>query len=50
LPAAWHEFDGWMNANGHAQAGDLWELYSVGPQSTPDPAQWRTELNRPVAS
>ena len=48
LPSAWAEFDKWMKANGHEQAGSLWELYSVGPQSTPDPANWRTELNRPL--
>jgi effector-binding domain-containing protein len=48
LPAAWGEFTKWMTANGHEQAGNLWELYSVGPQSTSDPAGWRTELNRPL--
>src|ERR1700730_17158993 len=48
LPAAWSEFDKWMKDNGHEQAANLWELYSVGPQSTPDPAGWRTELNRPL--
>jgi effector-binding domain-containing protein len=48
LPSAWGEFDKWMRANGHEPAGSLWELYSVGPQSTPDPANWRTELNRPL--
>ena len=48
LPAAWGEFTKWMKANGHEQADNLWELYSVGPQSTPDPAGWRTELNRPL--
>ena len=48
LPTAWGEFDTWMKANGHEQAANLWELYSVGPQSTPDPADWRTELNRPL--
>jgi len=50
LPAAWPELDTWMAANGHKQAEDLWEVYSVGPQSTPDPASWRTELNRPLES
>ena len=50
LPAAWGEFMQWMKANGHEQAEDLWELYSVGPQSTPDSANWRTELNRPLLS
>lgn len=50
LPAAWGEFNQWMNANGHAQADDLWEVYSVGPQSSPDPANWRTELNRPLTN
>jgi hypothetical protein len=48
LPSAWGEFDKWMRANGHEQAGSLWELYPVGPQLTPDPANWRTELNRPL--
>jgi effector-binding domain-containing protein len=49
LPAAWGEFTGWIKVNGHQQAEDLWELYSTGPQSNPDPASWRTELNRPLA-
>ena len=48
LPSAWGEFDTWIKANGYEPADDLWELYSVGPQSTPDPANWRTELNRPL--
>jgi effector-binding domain-containing protein len=48
LPSAWGEFDKWMRANGHEQAENLWEVYSVGPQSSPDPANWRTELNRPL--
>jgi len=50
LPAAWGELDKWMRANGHEQAEDLWEVYSVGPQSSPDPANWRTELNRSLAN
>ena len=50
LPAAWGEFNKWMKANGHKQAENLWEVYSVGPQSSPDPANWRTELNRPLAN
>ena len=48
LPAAWGEFDKWMSTNGYEQGENLWELYLVGPQSTPDPANWRTELNRPI--
>jgi effector-binding domain-containing protein len=49
LPSAWGEFTGWIKANGHVQAEDLWEVYSVGPQSNSDPANWRTELNRPLS-
>jgi len=48
LFAAWGEFNTWMKANGHEPADHLWELYAVGPQSTPDPAGWRTQLNRPL--
>jgi effector-binding domain-containing protein len=43
------EFDAWMAADGHATAPDLWESYVAGPESSPDPATWRTELNRPLA-
>ncbi len=48
LGAAWGEFDAWIKANGHTPAPDLWEYYAAGPESSPDPANWRTELNRPV--
>ena len=48
LPSAWEEFNAWLKANGHEQAGNLWEVYSVGPASSPDPANWRTELIRPI--
>jgi effector-binding domain-containing protein len=48
LGGAWHEFAGWVEANGYKTAGDLYECYVVGPESTPDPAGWRTELSRPV--
>jgi effector-binding domain-containing protein len=37
-----------MEANGYKTAGDLYECYVVGPESTSDPANWRTELSRPV--
>jgi effector-binding domain-containing protein len=50
LPSAWGDFNKWMKTNGHPPGEDLWEVYSVGPQSTPDPASWRTELNRPLAN
>lgn len=50
LPSAWDEFNKWMRANGHEQAENLWELYSVGPQSSPDSESWRTELNRPLTN
>jgi effector-binding domain-containing protein len=50
LPAAWGEFDAWIATNGHAPASDLWECYVAGPESNPNPATWRTELNRPLTS
>ena len=48
LPSAWRAFSAWIEANGHTPAGDLWEVYAVGPQETSDPASWQTELNRPL--
>ena len=48
LPEAWRSFDRWMKQQGLVQADDLWEVYAVGPDKTPDPSGWRTELNRPL--
>jgi effector-binding domain-containing protein len=48
LGDAWGEFNAWLTANGHRAAPDLWEIYVAGPESSPDPANWRTELNRPL--
>ena len=48
LPRAWGAFTAWMEANGCEQADDLWEVYTVGPQASPDPADWRTQLTRPL--
>jgi effector-binding domain-containing protein len=48
LGAAWGEFIDWIESNGHQPADDLWECYLVGPESSTDPATWRTELNRQV--
>lgn len=49
LGAAWAELEAWIAAEGHTPRPDLWERYVAGPESSPDPAAWRTELNRPLA-
>ncbi len=48
LPDAWREFDGWIRANGHVPAPDLYQCYSVGPEASSNPADWKTELRRPL--
>jgi effector-binding domain-containing protein len=48
LGAAWGEFEQWLKAQKLTAAPDLWEVYVAGPESGPDPAKWRTELNRPL--
>jgi effector-binding domain-containing protein len=48
LGAAWGKFMDWIAAEGHEPAEDLWECYVAGPESSPDPAAWHTELNRPL--
>jgi effector-binding domain-containing protein len=48
LGAAWTEFSAWIAAAGHTAAANLWECYLRGPESGPDTATWRTELNRPL--
>jgi effector-binding domain-containing protein len=48
LGAAWGELDAWIAAQGLKAATHLWEVYLAGPEASPDPASWRTELNRPL--
>lgn len=48
LGPAWGEFLGWIAGQGHKGAPDLYECYLVGPESSPDPADWRTELTKPL--
>ncbi len=49
LGAAWGELAAWIAAHGHSTRADLWEIYAAGPETGPDPAVWRTELNWPLA-
>ena len=49
LGEAWGQLESWIAAQGHRSAPDLWERYVVGPETSADPADWRTELNRPLA-
>ena len=46
LGDAWGGFKAWIAANGHAMGPDLYECYPVGPESSPNPADWRTELSQ----
>ncbi len=48
LPGAWSELDDWIARRRLKPSQDFWEVYVVGPQVDPDPAHWRTELNRPL--
>ena len=48
LGPAWGEFDTWLQKHGHDTAGDLWEVYTAGPETGNDPSLYRTELNRPL--
>lgn len=48
LSDAWGEFIAWIAAEGYATAPNLWECYVAGPESSANPADWRTELNRPL--
>jgi effector-binding domain-containing protein len=48
LYGAWTEFNEWVKEQGLKTAPDLWEVYESGPESSSDPADWRTQLNRPL--
>ena len=49
LGAAWGEFCKWIEAEELNVQESLWEYYLTDPESNPDPAKWRTELNRPLS-
>ena len=48
LGAAWGELQTWLRSRAHVAAGDLWEVYVLGPESNPDPKAWCTELKQPL--
>ena len=48
LGSAWGAFKSQIKAEGHTAGPNLWERYLTGPESGPDPATWRTELNQSV--
>lgn len=48
LSDAWAWFGRWIAAERYTAAQDLWEVYLVGPEASPNPIYWRTELNRPL--
>jgi effector-binding domain-containing protein len=48
LGSGWGELHSWIAANRRLPAPDLWECYVAGPESSPDPATWSTELNQPL--
>ncbi|MGI8820433.1 MAG: GyrI-like domain-containing protein [Chthoniobacterales bacterium] len=48
LGEAWDEFTRWIAAQGQTATPDLLECYLAGPEMSDDPADWRTELTRPL--
>ena len=50
LGKAWGELANWIVANGHTPAADFWECYAIGPETSADAANWRTQLNWPLTA
>jgi effector-binding domain-containing protein len=50
LGAAWGKFLEALSAQGFKTTPDLWEVYTVGPESGPDESAYRTELIKPIAN
>lgn len=48
LADGWAALLDWVKAHGFATAPGLWEVYVKGPEADPDPAAWRTQLNKPL--
>lgn len=48
LGEAWGQFHAAIGVESGCESGGLWECYVKGPESSPDPAQWITQLNQPL--
>ena len=48
LAGAWPKFLCWIAEMRFNSTDDLWERYIVGPETSSNPADWRTELIRPL--
>ncbi len=48
LGEGWGELMAWIEGEGLPAQAELWERYVVGPESGPDSANYRTELNKPL--
>jgi effector-binding domain-containing protein len=48
LGDGWGELAAWITAEGLTVAPNFWECYLTNPDTTPDPADWQTELNKPM--
>lgn len=48
LPGAWKEFSAWIAAQNRKPAATLWETYLTDPASISNPAEFQTELTRPL--
>ncbi|MDQ8036799.1 MAG: GyrI-like domain-containing protein [Pedobacter sp.] len=48
LGEAWGQFHAAIGVDKGCESGGLWECYVKGPESSPDPAQWITQLNQPL--
>jgi effector-binding domain-containing protein len=48
LGDAWGEFTDLIEAQGLKCAPNLWECYLTDPTTTPNPADYQTELNHPL--
>jgi effector-binding domain-containing protein len=46
LAGAWPKFMEWIAEQRFTTTEDLWERYLVGPETSGNPGDWRTELNR----
>src|SRR5215471_15211356 len=48
LGDAWGEFLRWIDQEGLKARRDLLECYLAGPETSDDPADWQTELTKPL--
>lgn len=48
LGESWGDLMAWIHSQGYVPGERFWEVYRIGPETSQNPHDWRTDLYRPL--